>query len=332
MKKKFISTLLAGLMLLSITSCKDNNSSGGDKEKKTIAIVQIMDHPSLNEIREAIKSELEADSSYEFEFILKDGNADKNQLSSIYSDLLSRDIDMIIPIATPTAQSALSAMEVSGKTDIPVVFSAVSTPVESGVVINAEKPEGNFTGVSDAIPVEKIIDLAVELNPNLKTMGFLYNPSEVNSLTAINKAKAYCETKGISFKDATVVTSADVQQAANSLASDVDAFFTPDDNTVASAMAIYSDVARDKKIPVYCGADSMVKDGGFATIGVNYTELGKKTAKMALKILGGAKIEDTPVEFITEYSNIINETTAEKIDFEISDDLKSKFTLVKDEE
>ncbi len=327
MKKKLLSFLMASLMLLSFSACKDNNSG-----KKVIAIVQIMDHPSLNEIRDSIISELKADKTFEYEIIQKDGNANQNQLASIYSDLLSRGVDMIIPIATPTAQAALSAMEAADKKEIPVVFSAVSTPVESGVVTNLEKPEGNFTGVSDAIPVEKIIDLAIELDPELETFGFLYNPSETNSLTAVNKAKEYCKSKSIEYKEATVATGADVQQAAASLAKDVDAFFTPDDNTVASAMAIYAQTARENKKPIYCGADSMVKDGGFATIGVNYTELGKKTAQMALKILGGAKIEDTPVEVITKYSHIINKNTAEQIGFDISDEIKAKFTLVQDTE
>jgi len=180
-------------------------------------------------------------------------------------------MDVIVPIATGAAQSAAAATK-----DIPIVFAAVSYPVEAGLVKELNKTEGNITGVSDAIGINEIFDLAMTLTPKVKTFGFVYNSGEVNSVAAIEKAKEYCDAKGLNYVDATITSSGDLLQAAQSLVSKVDAIFTPTDNTVASAMPVLAAEAIKAKIPVYVGADSMVADGGFATVGVDYKVLGNK--------------------------------------------------------
>ena len=317
--KKLLTLLLAATLTLSLYGC-----SGGANDKLKIGIVQPMDHPSLNEIRDTIVSELAAQGydDSNTEIILKNGNGDASVLPSIFNGLISDGVDILVPIATGSAQVAASAT-----TEIPIVFSAVSNPIEAGLVESFDKTDKNITGVSNSIAVEDIFALAQKLTPDAKTFGFIYNTGEINSTVGIERAKEYCDANGLSYKEATIAGTADLQQAVASIANDVDAFFTPNDNTVASAMPTYVQLATDAGKPIYCGADSMVKDGGFATVGIDYTVLGKQTAAMVVRVIKGEKISDIPVEAISEYANMINVKTAEALNIPISDDVKSTFVL-----
>lgn len=156
----------------------------------------------------------------------------------------------------------------------------------------------------------------------------MYNSSEVNSSTGIKRAKAYCDENDIEYKEATITGTADIQQAATSLVGEVDAFFTPNDNTVASAMPTYLQVAMDASIPTYVGADSMVNDGALATVGIDYTILGKQTAEMVARIVDGETIEENNVEQVAEYAKMINLKTAEGLKLEISDKLMKQFVIL----
>ncbi|MBQ2887363.1 MAG: ABC transporter substrate-binding protein, partial [Firmicutes bacterium] len=184
---------------------------------------------------------------------------------------------------------------------------------------NLDAPDGNVTGVSDYIDVAAIFNLANELTPEVKSYGFIYNMGEVNSVSVIEDAKAYLDAQGIPYTEAFVTNIGEVTTAAQSLVGKVDAFFLPIDNTVASAMSNVADIAIKNNIPVYVAADSMVHDGGLATAGVNYTQLGKQTAQMLIRILiNGEAIADNPVEVLTEYSVTVNEETAAALGVDVS--------------
>ena len=294
-------------------------------QKIKIAIVQPMEHTSLNEIRDTIVAELKA-AGYDdtkAEILLKNANGDASLLPSIFNSLVAEKVDLLIPIATPSAQAAAAATS-----DIPIVFSAVSNPIDAGLVTALDVTDKNITGVSNAIAIEDIFGLAKELTPNAKTFGFIYNSGEVNSMAGIKRAKAYCDTNGIAYKEATITTTADLQQAVASIINDVDAFFTPNDNMVASAMQTYVQLATEAGKPIYCGADSMVRDGGFATVGIDYVKLGKQTADMAIRVLNGASIAKTPVEVVSEYARMINVKNAANLNISISDEMKKTFKLI----
>lgn len=345
MKKKMLSMLVASMVMLSMVACGTKGSTNlksesgigntsNDAEQQNsvkdtdvyhIGIIQHVEHPSLNQIRETIIEEVRAQGYGEdkvvFEYV--NANGEVSLLPTIYQNLISNGVDMLIPIATPTAQAAMAAT-----TSIPIIFSAVSSPVESGLVPAMDQTTGNITGVADAIPVEEIIRLATELTPDVKSFGFLYNSSEVNSITNIQKAKEYCDSNGIAYKEATITSTADLQQAASSLVSEVDAFFTPNDNMVASAMPTYVQVANDSYVPMYVGADSMVADGGLATVGIDYGVLGRQTGAMAVRIMNGEAITDNPVEAIADYAKIINQATAKHLGIEISKELLDTFVII----
>ena len=196
-------------------------------------------------------------------------------------------MDVIVAIATQAAQGAATAVE---GTDIPVIFSAVS----------------------------KIFDLAAELTPDVQSFGLIYNTSEINSVSVIEETKAYLDEKGTSYVENAVTATGEVQTAAQNLLNQCDAVFAPIDNTVASAMPILAEEAINAKKPVYVAADSMVADGGLATVGVNYTNLGTQTGDMVAKVLTGTSVSEIPVEVLKDNAVVVNEETAEAIGVDVS--------------
>ena len=307
-----------------VTTTVQNEDNGTEinKDDKVykVGIIQHIDHPSLNQINAKIQETLQPlvnQGRVQIEY--KNASGDQAMLPTIIKGMIDDGCDILVPIATPTAQAAAAATS-----DVTIVFSAVSNPVEAGLVESFDKTDKNITGVSNSIAIEDIFELAAELTPDARTFGFVYNTSEINSVTGIERAKKYCDEHGISYKEATVTGTADVQQAAASLVNDVDAFFTPNDNTVASAMAAYLQVANDAGKPIYCGADS-INDGGFATVGIDYDVLGVQTGEMIERIVNGATVADTPVEQIAQYAKMINVATAKQLGIEIPQDKQEEF-------
>ncbi len=317
----------AALSVTMMTACgKDDNASSGNSvenadKKYNIGIVQMMEHSSLNTIRDSIKSRLD-------ELGFKDGenckidcqqaNGESTTITQILDQFKADEADIIVAITTPCAQLAAPY-----STDIPVVFSAVTDPVAAGIVDSLDKPGGNITGTSDALEISKILDFALTSTPDLKTLGYLYNTGEDNSVSCLEKVKAYCKEKNIKLEIASVTNTSEIQEAITTLADKCDAVFSPNDNTVASAMGTVAQVMNKAKKPMYVGADSMVQDGGFATIGIQYNDLGIETANMVSSILKGEKkAGDIPVKVFNEdLSTFINKSTADAIGYKIPDEL-----------
>ncbi len=320
--KTVAAILLTITMLMSVTAC----SGIGGKKVTRIGIVQIVEHPSLNTIREAFIEQL-ASKGYKdgenIEIDYQSAQGEQSNLNTICQKFVADKCDMIVAIATPSAQAAANMTA-----DIPVLFSACTDPLGSGLVSSLEKPGGNVTGTSDAVSAEKIMQLAMLITPEIKTIGALYNSGETNSLSVINDLKEYAASNGLEVIDGTVTNSSEVQQVAQTLADKADAIFSPIDNTIASAMPVVTQVAENTKTPVYVGADSMVKDGGLATYGINYTMLGRETADMAVEILGGKNPGDIPVRTIDDVEIYLNKATAEAIGITIPDDILNQAAQV----
>lgn len=275
-------------------AAKAENSSetpaGTTKDSYKIAVVKQMDHASLDEIANAIIAELDAiaaDKGITIEHELYSGQNDQTTLKQIGDQAITDGVDAIIPIATLAAQVMTVCAE---DTQTPVIFAAISDPAA------AELTGIDYvTGTSDALNTTFILDMMFAQNPDITKVGLLYSLSEPNSATPIADAKAYLEGKGISYTEQPAATNDEVIAAASALiAEDVDAIFTPTDNVIMAAeLAIYEDLIA-AGIPHYTGADSFVRNGAFTTCGVNYTDLGTKTADLAFSAIteGMESLED----------------------------------------
>jgi len=308
--KKF-GLLLLCILGLALAACNSDSDDNG--YRFTVGVIQMMDHPSLNEIREAFLDEMERLGFTDVDFDVRIGpGADMTALTSIAQTFVGNEVDLIMSITTPATQAAANATS-----DIPIVFGAVSDPVAAGLVVDLNRPDRNITGTSDNLPVESVFQLAQQLTPDARTFGLVYNLGEDNSVAIINRVKDFFDAHGLSYIEAPVTSTADVQQAALSLVGSIDAFFTPTDNTVAAAMPVFAQVAIDAGLPIFTGADSMVADGGFATVGVNYTILGIETARIAAAVLEGTPIADIPVVVMTDFTPTVNRATAEAIGIDV---------------
>ena len=278
--KKVICIALAMILVLScFAGCSKKNSG------YRIAIVQQLEHSSLDEIRHSVEARLQYQAEKKGITITVEsfnGQNDATLLNQIGSQVVSDKYDAIIPIATLAAQCMVNAAE---GTDIPIIYAAISDPESAGLT-----GLSRVTGTSDALNTPFILDMMLAAQPEIQTVGLLYSNSEVNSATPIAEAKAYLDAKGIAYLEKTGNTTDEIVTAANSLVGRVDAVFTPTDNVVMAAEAAVAEVLNKAGIPHYAGADSFVQTGAFATCGVNYTELGGATADMALGILQGGEV------------------------------------------
>lgn len=310
--KKFIAFILCASMLAAFSACTPTNDY-----RFSVGVIQLMDHTSLNEIRYAFLDEMErlgyGDAAVDFDVHVGPG-VDMTVLTSIAQIFAGNNVDVIVSITTPATAAAANVTS-----DIPIVFGAVSDPVHAEFVRDLNHPDRNITGTSDNLPVELVFDLAAQLTPDARTFGFVYNLAEDNSVAIINRVKEYFYANGLTYYEATVTSTADVQAAAQSLVGRVDAFFTPTDNTVAAAMPVFAQVAMEAGLPIYTGADSMVRDGGFATVGVNYTILGQETARMAVQVLQGTPVSEIPVVVMSEFTPTINRAFAEALGIDVDD-------------
>ena len=282
--KKVISVLLSLVMICVFTGCaaSDDSSDGF-----TVAVVQQMDHSSLDEIRTAITTQLNAlaeEKGIAITIEEYNGQNDSSVLNQIGAQVVSDGVDMIIPIATTAAQCMVTAADGS---NIPIVYAAISDPESVGLT-----GMDTVTGTSDALNTAFILDMMLAAQPDVKTVGLLYSNSEANSATPIAQARAYLEEKGIAYLEKTGNTTDEIVSAASSLVGRVEAVFTPTDNTVMGAEGAVAEILNEAGIAHYTGADSFVLSGAFATCGVNYTELGTKTADMAVDILQGGEIPE----------------------------------------
>lgn len=295
--KKFLSLLLSLALCLSMAACGASSNSGkapvglatandADITYK-IAIIQQLDHSSLDEIRNAIVAQLGAlaqGKDFNIQIEQYNGQNDNTMLNQISTDAVAEGADLIIPIATLAATAAVTAAE---GTDIPIVYAAISDPESAGLT-----GLPNVTGVSDALNTHFILDMMLTAQPDIQTVGLLYSNSEINSQTPIAEAKAYLDSKGIAYLEKTGTTAGEIVEAAASLVGRVDAVFTPTDNAVMAAEAFVAELLNADGIPHYTGADSFVYSGAFASCGVDYTELGTKVADLAYDILLGGEIGD----------------------------------------
>ena len=296
--KKFLSMIAAvSLLAASLSACGASSTTSttaaaaapaaeSGKEYK-VAIVQQLDHASLDEIRVAIEAELEAKAAEKgIAITYKDfnGQNDATVLNQIGAQVVSDGYDAIIPIATLAATTMATATE---DNQIPVIYAAISDPGEAQLTGIA-----NVTGTSDALNTAFILDMMLKANPDIETVGLLYSNSEANSVTPIREAKEYLDSKGIAYLEKTGNTTDEILTAASAMVGRVQAVFTPTDNVVMAAASAVAEILNEAGIPHYTGADSFVTAGAFATCGVNYTELGTYTADMAVDILLGGAVPE----------------------------------------
>ena len=318
---KVVRKLLAPLLVVGIllTSLISLHQLKADKKKDVfrIGISQFITHQSLDATREGFVDELAKQGYAEgknIEIDLQNAQGEQRNLK-IISQQLAESSDVVLAIATPSAQSLANTTQTT-----PVIFSAVTDPVSAKLVESREHPGGNVTGTSDqsSDAISTQINLIKKVLPKAKTIGILYTQSEPNSVVQKDEAKRLLEEKGFTVVEKTILDSNNVKAAAESLMAEVDMVFVPTDNIISSTMETVKQVSIKHKVPVFGGSTEMVAVGGLYNYGTNYEELGRQTARMLVRVLKGEKPENIAVESPEKLELHTNQEMADALGIDIS--------------
>ena len=289
---------LDACMGMMLTGCGGNDAA----ETYTIGINQFADHGSLDNCREGFIEGLRQagfEEGVNIEFEYSNANADPGIANQIAQSHVSTDVDLICAIATPSAQASYNA---AMEKEIPVIYTAVSDPVEAGLA-----EEGmNVTGTSDLLPLKEQVAMIRELMPEAKNLGVLYCTSEANSISNIARLKQIAPEYGFTLVTKGVSAPADIPMATDAILNEVDCLTNLTDNTIVNSLAVVMDKANAKGIPVFGSEVEQVKLGCAAAANIDYYKLGIMTGKMAAEVLNGADITTIPYEVIEDNQLVVN--------------------------
>lgn len=316
--RKWISVIIVitmGSLMLTGCSTKDKGF--------TIGVNQFVKHAALDASYQGFVDAL-ADAGYvdgeKIKIDYQNAQGDQSNANTIATKLVNDNNDLILAIATPSAQAVANATK-----DIPVLVTAVTDPAGSGLVASNDAPGGNVSGTSDLTPIRNQIELLTKLVPGAKHIAILYCSSESNSKIQAEMAIEAATEFGLTSEEATVSNSNEIQQVVQSLVGKVDAIYAPTDNIIAAGMPTVAMVANDNGIPVICGEEGMVDAGGLATYGIDYYKLGRLTGEQAVKIIEGkADTATMPIQYLPdeEYALKINQEVADKLGITIPEELQ----------
>ncbi|SJN54404.1 ABC transporter substrate-binding protein [Vibrio ruber] len=317
--KLAVTAVLAGAALISSTAIMAKTAK--------VAVSQIVEHPALDATREGLVDGLKAKGYIEgknLDFEYKTAQGNPAIAVQIARQFVGERPDVLVGIATPTAQALVSATR-----SIPIVFTAVTDPVGAKLVKTMQHPGKNVTGLSDLSPVKQHVELIKELMPDVKTIGVVYNPGEANAVSLIGLLKQSVKENGLKLVEATALKSADVQSATQSIVEKSDIIYALIDNTVASAIEGMIVTANQAKTPVFGAATSYVDRGAIASLGFDYYQIGIQTANYVAEILNGKKPGDIDVTVAKGSDLVVNKTVADKLGFKIPQSILDRATSIK---
>ncbi|MGO4539590.1 ABC transporter substrate-binding protein [Paenibacillus sp. 2TAB19] len=344
MKKKFwLGVTLAAVMAVTAacgangsdnTNTGSNNNTGntgGDAEKTyTIAISQLVEHPSLDATKEGFLAALKdagIEEGKNLKIDMNNAQADTANSKTISQKIASGKADLALGIATMTAQNLAEDV-----TNIPVLFAAVTDPIDAGIVKQLQAPGGNVTGASDTNPdaVKQTMDFIAAELPEVKKVGLVINEGEPNAVVMAKYAEEALLAHGIELVKAPIVNISDVQQAAESLVGRVDAIYITLDNNVVSGVDSIIEVANKNDIPFFSADRDTVEKGAFLTVGFKYFDHGYEVGQMAVEILkNGKKPGEMDITVPQKLDFIMNLKAAAEQGITVTDKMKS---YVKDPE
>ncbi len=315
--RKVIAAVLTVAMAASLGACGNGGAASSSAAASAgkmvnIGVAQLLTHPALDATLKGFKDALASQGFEEgknVSYDIQNAQGEQSNCITIANTFANKKPDLILAIATPTAQAVAKVIS-----DTPVLVTAVTDPAEAKLVASNEKPGRNVSGTSDKTPVKEQISLLKEIVPNIQNIGILYTSSETNSQLQAKWAQAACEELGLKSQVFTISNTNEIQQVAQSMVGKVQAVYIPTDNMLASGMKTVAAVTTSAKLPLIVGEVGPVENGGLCTVGINYEKLGYQTGLMAAKVLKGeAKPADMPIEYQNEYDISYNGSVAKQI-------------------
>lgn len=320
--KKFLAAAAACLMVAGLAACGNKPSTPSNPDEKVfqIGIVQLAEHPALDEATRGFKEFLTEKLGDKVQFNVQNAQGEQTNCTTIVNQFVSSKVDLIMANATNAVKAAREATS-----DIPIVGTSVTDYVFSGLVASNEVPGANVTGASDMNPVNVQVQLMKTLCPEVKTVGIVINSGEENSAIQAEEAKTAFEAEGFTVKIYSVADTNEIQTVVTAACNEVDAFYEPTDNLIAANVPTMSNITTAAGKPVICGEGGMCESGFLATYAISYYELGRAAGEQAFNILvNGADPATTPIFFfdVSNLSLVINEENAAELGITIPEELK----------
>lgn len=320
--KKFLAAAAACLMVAGLAACGNEPSTPSNPDEKVfqIGIVQLAEHPALDEATRGFKEFLTEKLGDKVQFNVQNAQGEQTNCTTIVNQFVSSKVDLIMANATNAVKAAREATS-----DIPVVGTSVTDYVFSGLVASNEAPGANVTGASDMNPVNVQVQLMKTLCPEVKTVGIVINSGEENSAIQAEEAKTAFEAEGFAVKIYSVADTNEIQTVVTAACNEVEAFYEPTDNLIAANVPTMSNITTAAGKPVICGEGGMCESGFLATYAISYYELGRAAGEQAFNILvNGADPATTPIFFfdVSNLSLVINEENAAELGITIPEELK----------
>lgn len=316
--KKFMSLSLIVAMLL--TGCAQGTAQTAEPKQEpkaqetsetfTIGISQLVEHPALDASKQGFIDEMK-NQNINVEFFDQVAQGDIANAQMIAEKFVKDDVDLIFTIATLSAQAAKKAIE---KTDIPMVFTAVTDPVFSQLVSDLNTTDKNITGVVDAAPIKENLELFKELKSDIKSIGIIYNIGESNSEVQVEQTKEIAKTMGLEIETVGIATVNDIPQAVDTISKKAEGLYLITDNMVASAMSLVANLAKENKMITVSADGSHVGEGILVSKGISYYEIGKQSAVIAKQILVDKKpVSEISVQASDNLEKKVNVKTMEAL-------------------
>ncbi|HBC94421.1 MAG TPA: ABC transporter substrate-binding protein [Pelotomaculum sp.] len=327
--KRVIFTVLAVLLVLGAAGCggKEQSPSGQQQAQKVeLGIIQIVEHSALDAARKGFLDVL-AENGYQdgdkLAVDYQNAQGQQDNLQTIANKLAQDKKSLILAVATPSAQAMADKTS-----EIPILITAVTDPVEAKLVKSMDKPDTNITGTTDMNPIQEQLQLIKDIVPTVKKVGIIYNSSEINSQVQAKACKETAPGLGLEIVEAPITASNEVMQGAQSLVGRCDAVYVPTDNMVVTAISSVVKVGESSKLPIFAAEENTVKGGAIGTYGLDYYKLGRQTGEMALRILKGEKPQEMAIESQKELTLTLNPAAAARMGVTLPEELKAKATLV----
>lgn len=320
--KKFLAAAAACLMVAGLAACGNKPSTPSNPDEKVfqIGIVQLAEHPALDEATRGFKEFLTEKLGDKVQFNVQNAQGEQTNCTTIVNQFVSSKVDLIMANATNAVKAAREATS-----DIPIIGTSVTDYVFSGLVASNEAPGANVTGASDMNPVNVQVQLMKTLCPEVKTVGIVINSGEENSAIQAEEAKTAFEAEGFAVKIYSVADTNEIQTVVTAACNEVDAFYEPTDNLIAANVPTMSNITTAAGKPVICGEGGMCESGFLATYAISYYELGRAAGEQAFNILvNGADPATTPIFFfdVSQLTLVVNEENAAELDITIPEELK----------
>ncbi|MBQ6820757.1 MAG: ABC transporter substrate-binding protein [Clostridium sp.] len=327
-KRKILSMIAALSVFVTLGGCSNSTASKEDSEEKIyeIGISQLIQHTALDSAREGFIEGLK-EKGYEegknIKIDYQNAQGDNPTAQTIAQKFVSDEKDLILAIATNSAQAAYNATK-----DIPIIFTAVTDPIEAGIAKDWKSSGTNVTGVSDMVSIDEQLDLLLKLVPDVKTIGVVYSTSEANSKVQVDALKEAAKKLNLEVKDITVTNVNEINQNLTAGISDIDALYTPTDNTVASSYDLVGQIALKNNVPILGAEQAVVEKGGLCSIGIDYYKLGVETGYKAAEVLEGKKASEVEISTLSDLTVVVNTDVLEKLNLTMPSDLEETATKV----